>query len=167
MNEQELSSAKLLKLLEKMGFSQKYYDYYAKNIEVVFSTQKRFTGTIKDFAAVLSTTSLDFKYLKNERFFHHRQNHGRGELILNISFSYSSVELIFYVKNGPEIIGGPFTKLAREVAQLSDPNFKYSLAAPKLPFSTRVELQQAVDFGVSLFKEIKQAIINEEWWQKC
>jgi hypothetical protein len=28
-------------------------------------------------------------------------------------------------------------------------------------------LQQAVDFGVSLFKEIKQAIIDEEWWQKC
>ena len=164
MNEQELSSAKLLKLLEKIGFSQKYYDYYAKNSEFIYSNQKHFTCTIKDFAAVLSTTALDFKYKKNERFFHHKQNYGKCELILNVAFPYTSVELIFYVKNEHEYVGGPFPKLAREVAQLSDPHFKYSPAAPKLPFSNRDELQQAVNFGVSLFKEIKQAIIDEEWY---
>jgi hypothetical protein len=162
MNEQELSSAQLLKLLEKIDFSRKYYDYYAKNSELIYSNQKRFTCTIKYFAAVGSTTALDFKYKTNERFFHHKQNYGNCELILNVAFPYSSVELIFYVKNEHGYVGGPFPKLAREVAQLSDPHFKYSPAAPKLPFSNKDELQQAVNFGISLFKEIKQAIIDEE-----
>ena len=70
MNEQEFSSAKLLKSLEKIGFSRKYYDYYARNSELIYSNQKRFTWTVKDLAAVLSTTPLDFKYKTNEKFFH-------------------------------------------------------------------------------------------------
>lgn len=161
MNEQKVLSTKLLEILNKINFSQKYYDYYAKN-RAISNTQKSILSS-EDFAAVLSSTFLDFSYSKKEKFFHHKEIIKTWEFDLKISFSNSYIELILSVEH--ELLGyagGPFPKLAREAAQLSNPNFQYSPASPKIPFSNRDELQQAVNFSVSLFEEIKQAILSNE-----
>ncbi|MBD2609890.1 hypothetical protein H6G94_01130 [Nostoc punctiforme FACHB-252] len=161
MNEQKIFSYQLLELLNQINFSQKYYDYYAKSKEN--SSQEKSVLKTEDFAAALSSTSLDFSYNKKERFFHYEENNNKWQFELNISFSKSYIELILSVEN--ELLGyagGPFPKLAREAAQLSNPNFQYSPASPKIPFSNREELQEAVNFGVSLFEEIKQAILSKQ-----
>ncbi|HAG83791.1 MAG TPA: hypothetical protein DCL61_22245 [Cyanobacteria bacterium UBA12227] len=160
MTVQNKLSSKFYELLAGINFEKRYYEYY----ENCRGREKMAGYNRQDCEAVLASTSLEFKYYKKENFFSHKQVYKKNEFILNVAFPYSTVELIFSVKAKDEVIGGPFSLLARQVAQLREPNFEYSPPYPKIRFSNLDELQEAVKFGISLFEDVKQVILSDNDW---
>jgi hypothetical protein len=155
---EESIATQLIEVLAAIEFDRRYYAYYDAHSD---RSRRSWVGVRRqDFEAALATTSLDFKYVKKGNFFSHEQQHEHITLGLNIAFSSSHVELILIVKTRQGYAGGPFPKLAREIGQLRDPNFAPSPASPKLPYSNREELLEAVQFGISLFLDSKRAILS-------
>jgi uncharacterized beta-barrel protein YwiB (DUF1934 family) len=153
------SEEKLLKILQKINFDKNYYQYYEK----CSNRSEKSNLKLDAFESVLMSSSLDFKYDKREKFFGHKTTVARYDVVFNIAFPYSCVELILSIKVDKSCkIGGPFPTLARKVARLSDPNFSYSPYSPVLPFSNHIELRDTVKFGISLFEEVKQSILLED-----
>src|SRR5262245_14471198 len=162
MTNQESPSAKLIELLAGIDFDKRYYAYYEAHKD---RENQSMTGATREtFEAALSPTQLNFKHSKKENFFSYEERHVHCTVGLNVAFPYSTVELILFVKTRNGYVGGPFPKLAREVGQLRDPNFAPSPPSPKLPFSSRSELEEAVRFGVSLFEDAKRAILTYDEW---
>ncbi|WP_407889377.1 hypothetical protein [Scytonema sp. NUACC26] len=159
---QEKLSNQLIRVLNAINFSQRYYNFYEQKKEAISSHKKKSMASYEDLAAALSSISQDFKYYKKENLITYKETFDKWEFVLNIAFTFSYVELILSIKNEHEYAGGPFPKLAREAAQLSDPEFKYSPASPKIPFSNPTEFLSAVNFGISVFQEVKQAILPDE-----
>lgn len=160
MTVKERLSSKLPELMLKIYFDKKYYEYYEN-----CKNREKMTGCKREvFEAALSASYLKFKYYKKEDFFSYKEMHQKCEYILNIAFPYSTVELILSIKTKNGVIGGPFSKLAREVAQMRDPSFEYSPPYPKIPFSNIDELQEVVKFGVLLFEDAKQVILSYDDW---
>jgi hypothetical protein len=154
---------KLLKLLQKINFDQKYYQYYQSRS----NSSEKSNLKLDVFETVLMQTSLDFKYNKKEKFFGHKETVANHDVVFNIAFTSSSVELILSIKADESCkVGGSFPALARKVARLNDPNFDYSPRFPKLPFSNLLELQDTVGFGISLFEEVKQKLLLEDPFKK-
>lgn len=156
MTVQNSLSSKITDLLSKIDFDKRYYEYY----ENCRSRRKMTSCSREDFETALSSTSRGFKYYKKENFFSYKEMHQKGEFILNVAFPYSTVEFILSIKTKDGAIGGPFSKLAREVAQLREPSFEYSPPYPKIPFSNLDELLEVVKFGVLLFEDAKQVILS-------
>lgn len=159
MSDQETLEGKLLELLAKIDLAKRYYGYYESHRD---REEKEMPGAgSEDFKAALATTPLDFKHSKKENFFSHTERHGSCTLIFNVAFRYSAVEFILSVKTKHGVIGGPYASLAYDVGQLRDPNFSPDPVYPKLPFSNADELREVVQFGVSLFEEVKPLILSE------
>jgi hypothetical protein len=153
------SERKLLKALQKIDFDKKYYQYY----ESCSNRPEKSKLKLDDFESVLMSSSLDFKYDKREKFFGHKEIVAKYDVVFNIAFPYSCVELILSIKvDKPCKVGGPFPALARKIATLNNPNFNYSPYSPILPFSNYIELQDTVNFGITLFEEVKQVLLLED-----
>jgi hypothetical protein len=153
------SERKFLKILQKIDFDKKYYQYY----ENCSNRLEKSNLKLDAFESVLISSSLDFKYDKREKFFGHKETVAKHDVVFNVAFPYSCVELILSVKVAESCkVGGPFPALARKVARLNDPNFNYSPYSPVLPFSNYVELQDTVNFGIALFEEVKQKLLLED-----
>ncbi|MEC4815532.1 MAG: hypothetical protein SAK29_19985 [Scytonema sp. PMC 1069.18] len=159
---QEKLSNQMIQVLNAIHFPQRYYNFYEQKKEAISSHKKKSMASHKDLVAAFSSMSLDFKYYQKENLMTHKEKFEQWELVLNIAFTFDYVELILSIKNEHEYAGGPFPKLAREAAQLLDPEFKYSPASPKIPFSNLTEFLSAVNFGISVFQEVKQAILPDE-----
>jgi hypothetical protein len=156
------SEGKLLKILQKINFDKKYYQYY----EECSNHSEKSNLKLDDFESVLMSIPLDFKYDKREKFFGHKTTVLEHDVIFNVAFPYSCVELILSIRVDEMCkVGGPFPSLSRKVARLSDPDFSYSPYSPVLPFSNYFELQEAVNFGISLFEEIKQELVVESFFE--
>lgn len=149
-------STELIKLLEQVDFGRRYFDCYAaisaREGRVVFEVDRTTAE------AVLAEAGLGFKYFTKESFFRYREKRRGYNLLFHVSFRYSSMECGFYIRGDWGVIGGPWSVLARQVIEMREPNFEPSPAAPKLPFSTMAELREVVDFGVSLFREVRDVI---------
>jgi hypothetical protein len=155
---EESIATQLIEALAGIEFDGRYYAYYDAHSDRM---RRNWAGVRRpDFEAALATTSLDFKYVKKGNFFSHEQRHERCTITLNIAFSSSNVELILLVKTERGHAGDPFPVLANEVGQRRDPNFSHTPPYPRLPFSNREELLEAVQFGVSLFLDSKRAILS-------
>ena len=158
MSSEETLTAKLLELLAGMNFASRYYEYCDRysNRGPMPSYGRR------DLETALATTSLEFQYHSKERFFSHRAN---DEVVgLNVAFPHSKVELILTLATAAGDIGGTFAELAEQVALEQDPDFEHSPPYPLLPFSNEAELREAVQFGVSLFLDARQAILSYQGW---
>jgi len=160
MDAKQTAGAKLIDLLSGIEFARRYYDFE--------KTSRERAGNWgmgrKDFEAALAATSLSFVYEAKERFFKHEQAHEHCAISLGVAFSASTIEMILYVKTKHGYIGGPFPLLARQVAQLRDPNFVYAPPFPKLTFSNVDGLHRAIQFGVSLFRDAKRSILSYTGW---
>jgi hypothetical protein len=161
MSDRRQFELKLYKLLSQMEFAERYYRFFQQ-------TQRNYQGEAsfeqEDFADALSSTGVDFKYDKRERFFGHKESHPSCDLTLNVAFLDDSVEFILAVKTSQGYIGGPFTVLARQVKRLGTPDFDYSPRSPKPQFSNAEQLQDVVNFGVLLFKDAKRVILSAGGW---
>jgi hypothetical protein len=150
----------LLQLLAGMDFAERYYGYFERT---------RGRGAMpsysrEDLAAALAATGLEFRYHSKERFFSYREEGKTCTVGLNAAFPDSKVELILTLDTADGDIGGTFAELAADVRQARDPGFEYSPPYPKLPFSNATELGEAVQLGVSLFKDAKHAILAHDAW---
>lgn len=151
-------ATQLIEVLSGIEFDRRYYAYYDANSDRL---RRNWVGVRRqDFEAALAAPSLDFKYFKKGSFFSHEQQHEHCTIGLNIAFSSSTVELILSVKTERGYAGGPFPVLAKEVGQSRDPNFSPTPPYPRLPFSNREELLEAVQYGIALFLDSKRAILS-------
>jgi len=159
MTKSQLLTEQALEVLAKIDFAGRYYDYYKSRAEI----EKKGNSTLnqEDFETVLSQSGMKFKYVKKDKFFSCKEISRSLSFELKIAFPYSTVELILSIKDGTEYFGGPFARIARQVAQVADPSFSPYPASPKLPFSNVEELQEAIQFGISLFKEVKITLLSE------
>jgi hypothetical protein len=159
--EQKLGQ-KLFKTLRRINFDKKYYGYCESHSDRTEKSNLK----LSDFESVLMSTSLNFKYDKREKFFGHKETLENHTIVFNIAFSSCRVEIILsIIVNESCTIGDPFSALARRVARLDDPNFEYSPRYPEFPFSNYLELQDAVNFGISLFEEIKQGLLVDKFFE--
>jgi hypothetical protein len=163
MADKEMLYAKLIKLLAGMDFDKRYYGFY----EAQRGQGKKGMSTLRleDFQTALAKTSLDFSYQAKEKFFSHTETFDHCAVGLNVAFPYSSaVEFILSVKTRQGDLGDPFSSLAHDVGEFRDPDFHSEPEFPNLPFSSKAELHEAVQFGVSLFQDAKHAILSYKGW---
>ena len=151
---------KLLALLAAIEFDKRYFHFY--------ETHKSAWG--KDlpghgralFESVLQTSGLTFVYRAKENFFHHEERQRALMLTLNVSFSPFAADFILAIKTPTAVVGGPYAALAYNIGRWRDASFQYSPRAPRLPFSTMVELNEAISLGVTLFTETKSKLLTTE-----
>jgi hypothetical protein len=160
MADREKLSKELLYLLKKIDFADRYYQFYETTRDR--PKMKDFKDQLKD---ILSSTNPPFKYVRKEDFYVYREDHEACIFFLKASFRYSQIEWILEIELGEHYLGGPFTFLAEQAKQIDDPDFAYAPLAPRPHFSDLEELREAVDFGVSLFEDTKEAVLTE-WGQK-
>lgn len=154
-SEKDKLKLELLNSLAQIDFPKKFYTYYEK----IRNHNQLNDLDQEDYAAAFKNCDIKVTYNKNERFFTYEENNQTHKLKLKLAFAYSTVELILEFETKHGYIGGVLTGLAMDAAKLSDPKFTYSPPYPKFPFSNMEELQDIIKFSISLFDEIKQAII--------
>lgn len=159
MVDKQILSRKLIEVLATVDFATRYYSFCDSQRAKVGETAL----TFKDFEAALRTMPLSVRYNSKEKFFLHEQADGPLHFSLRVAFTVSSIEMMLYLGIERAIVGGPFSVLAKQVAQLHNPNFNHSPAYPKLPFSDAEKLVDALQFGVSLFQDVKRAILSMDW----
>ncbi|HEU0087903.1 MAG TPA: hypothetical protein VFQ77_09655 [Pseudonocardiaceae bacterium] len=164
--DRESLSSKLIELLAQIGFGRRYFEYYAEHSK----RQGRGEHNVdrKTLEVILAETGLGFKYFAKEKFFRHVEKCQGYDLMLHAAFPYSAAEFLLYVKGDWGVVGGPWSELARQVMQASDPDFNPSPASPKLPFSNEAELREVVQFGITLFGEARDVITSffDGWIQE-
>ena len=156
MSDRETATTQLLDFLESIGFARRYYAYY----ERVRGRGRAAVVSSEMLEGALAATGLDFKYRAREKFYQYREERGGIEVGLNVAFPSSLVEFILVCKTGAGHIGAPYTQLARDIMVRADPNFTFSPPSPKLPFSNEQELREALAFGVGLFQETKEVLLE-------
>lgn len=159
MSNQETLLQVLLKFMVDLGFSKRYYEFYEKCREGADGA-----GSQEDFEHAVRLSALGFKYNKKERFFSYKEKHPQCEVVFKIAYAHSQIEFILYVKTNHGYIGGPFAGLAHESEELSNPDFEYSPAYPTIPFSTREQAKEIVEWGISLFEDCRTAILAYKGW---
>ncbi|HEX6288587.1 MAG TPA: hypothetical protein VFZ66_05315 [Herpetosiphonaceae bacterium] len=150
---------KLIRILSKINFADRYYQFY----EIGRDRPEMSNYQQDDLIEVLSNTPLEFKYVKKDKFFVYKEKHQTCNLTLKVSFQHSQVDWLFHIETKQGPVGGPYSLLARESKQLDDPDFTYSPRSPRPHFSNLDELQEAVNFGISLFEDAKNAVLAQEW----
>jgi len=155
-------SKKLVELLAQIDFGRRYFDLYAESSEREGAADCHVDR--KDIDAALDDAGLEFKYLAKEQFFRHVDKQDGYDLLLHAAFPYCTAEFGLYVKGAWGAVGGPWPKLARQVVQLSRPDFNPSPASPKLPFSDAAGLREAVRFATTLYGEARDVITSFDGW---
>jgi len=163
MTDRDAMQEKLTELLAAAGFDAKYYSFYAAQ-QAKHQGKGMSDANRSTFAAVLESTGLSFKYHAGEKFFEHTDPESSPPARLKIAFSTTRVELILGVKTAHGFVGGPFSVLAAAVGKSRDPSFSHTPPYPKLPFSNENELKEAVDFGVSLYGDVKARVARHDVW---
>ena len=157
MTDHKAGQRRLFELLAGIDFGRRYFDFYEarRGLEGV-----REVGPARqEVREALARTALAFRYDEPEDFYQHRERHDGVTLLLHVAVSVGTVDLMLYVRTAAETLGGPYTWLAREAILLRDPSFSPTPRAPKLPFSTVHELHEAIDHGVRLFGDARDAIL--------
>lgn len=112
-------------------------------------------------AATLTGHGIDAKYDTKEKFFRFEEQQGEHKFVSTIAFSYfAELELLFAIHTASDSAGGALHWLARKVARQHTPNFEYAPRYPRIPFGDAEELEDAVNFSLALFNDIKNAILN-------
>jgi hypothetical protein len=167
MTDEELER-KFSRLLADIDLDRRYYGYSNAHRS---SLRNMMHLSASQLASVLASTQLEFKQDKREKFYAHVEKIGVHEAGLNISFTYSMVELIMYIEGPGGCLGGPVHSLAKMVGESRDPNFNPDPPYPKLPFSNIDELREAVQLSVSLFHDFKTAFFADkelkEWSERA
>ena len=153
---------KLLELLAEVDFDRRYYAYYESHRSPEDADS---VVSDKDLATALSQTALEFEYTASEHLFRHKEVCDSIELMFGVGLlGGSDLEFLLYLKTSKGFLGGPFPKLAREVGQVRDPAFTCSPRSPKLPVSRLQDLQEAVQFGLSLFEDARNKLCSFQGW---
>jgi hypothetical protein len=162
MADRDAHRARLVELLAGIDFGARYYAYYEQCRTRGPATPPNLTRD--DQEAALAAGPLAFTYRARERFFDHAERHGKLEVGLNVFFAASTAEFILKLRTIHGHVGAPFPLLARRAEQLRDPDFSYSPAAPKLPYSNRDELIDVVQFGIALYQDARRVILDHADW---
>jgi hypothetical protein len=115
------------------------------------------------YEAALAELPLDFTYDRRERFFGASERFPGAETGLNVAFGPGRAELILKVTVAGERVGAPFTLLARQVAQLADPDFSYTPRAPKLYFADEAGLRATLRVAIGLYEDARRVVLDEPW----
>jgi hypothetical protein len=159
MDEKPSSQQQLLELLAKNGFHERYYDF----VDAARQTASKERCTYEQFCEVLSKERL-FEHCKKERFFWLEETIGTWLFTLKLAYFHSKLELIISAKRNGQTVGGVVPKLAREAAQVLDPEFTPQPLSPKIPFANQTELRAAAAFGVSLYEDVKSTVLSFTPW---
>lgn len=146
---------KLITLLANMNFATHYYSTY----ETFKGKQPSTKFEVNDYLEAINAVSeMPFKYYKKEKFFGIREKWGELVVKFNIALYHNcAIEFILAVQTPAGFVGGPFPRLANLAAKLNQPDFSYTPRFPRLPFSTKEELRQVMQFGVEIYEETKNA----------
>jgi hypothetical protein len=116
-------------------------------------------------SAALASTGLEFRFERNEKFFGHSETTAGYRFILNALSTDARLELVLGLKTASgEVIGGPYAFLARNIGLLSGRSMPEGAPYPPLPFCDQTTLAESVQFGVSLFKDVRRAILANPNW---
>jgi hypothetical protein len=165
MSEKKRLQGCLIRILASIGFDDRYYSYLATKSSPSQPATRRFS--LDEFSASLASTGLEFKFHRKEKFFGHSETTAGYRFVLNALFTDATLELVLGVTMASgEVIGGPYALLARDVRLLSGRSVPEGAPYPKLPFYDQTTLSEAVQLGVSLFKDIRLAILSNQQWTK-
>lgn len=155
MDEKPDPQPQFLEVLAKTGFHERYYDF----VDAARQSASEERCSYQQFCEVLGEEHR-FEHCKKERFFRLEETIDSWHFVLKLAYFHSKLELIVSAKREGETLGGVVTKLAREAAQVLDPEFTPKPRAPKIPFSNQTELRAAVAFAMSLFDDVKSTILS-------
>ncbi|MEI6046780.1 MAG: hypothetical protein WCS37_20715 [Chloroflexota bacterium] len=166
---QELQQ-ELFYLIAPSGFAGKYYHFYEAHSEV-----QRESGLAFDFdhqwivpperladmlEETLLASGLDFKFSGAGDFFESLEKFEGLEIGLKVALHNSKIEFMLVLKTTDRRIEWPFWGLAAEIELLRDADFEYFPRNPKLPVSSPETLAEAVNFGVTLYNQVKGLILS-------
>lgn len=110
-------------------------------------------------AAALASTGRIFQYNRRERFYATREAGVPGELGINLSLRHGVAEFILVVRVLAGHIGGPFSRLMREVAQRYGPALPEEPRCPQPWYQGPAELRQVLVAGCGLYAEVAGAVL--------
>ncbi len=157
----EKRQVRFVALLGGTDFSRRYYEFYdqGRNRTLIEARDYNHEAVVQ----VMTAIRPNCRYFKSERFFRYTDSCDGHVFYLNVaSLHHSLVELIFFDKT--YAIGGVYSGLAKEVGELADPNFRHQPGYPMLKFGNLEQMREAVVFGLSLYEEMKAAILSCSDW---
>jgi hypothetical protein len=120
---------------------------------------------LHEFSATLASTGLEFRFERNEKFFGHSETAAGYRFILNALFTDARLEWVLGLKTASgKVIGGPYALLARNIRLRSGRSVPEGAPYPALPFCDQTTLAESVQFGVSLFNDVRHAILANPNW---
>jgi hypothetical protein len=146
----------LLSALIRMNFAKRYYDFCDASsgkatVECVMAK--------KDIDEAISAHDPGFKYFAKDKLYCYLETGEYGKIGLNISLLYGNlVELIIVLQVGEDDYTDLVTAIAEDVAKMENPNFSHDPPYPKMAFVDYNDLNNILDFSVSLFEDFKIAI---------
>lgn len=149
----------LNELLAEIDFDQRYYRY----VDSHRGAKPELTeDQIREWVArKLEGMGVSANYDKKEKFFRFEEQVENQNFIYTIALYYDrGLELIISIHTNSDKMGGTLHGLARTVALERDPTFSYSPRYPRIPFGTAAELEEAFQFSMELFRDIKQAVVG-------
>src|SRR6185437_918518 len=151
-------STKLVEVLRRIDFDERYYSFYEK-----IRNRTTPSGLSKlDWEKAISETSLVFRYNSKERFFAAEKQFGPCTIVFNIGFRHDEVELALGVRTPNGWAGGPFTVLANSIGLSRDPNFSPMPPYPTLPFSNAEQLREIIRFAMTLYGDAERAVVSSK-----
>ncbi len=153
-------------ILAPTRFSSKYYGFYETHSQIEVEPGVRFGLELLEEA--LLTSGLTFKYIGTEDFFETLEKWEGLEIGLKVALHNAKIKFVLVLKTGGRCIEWPFWGLAAEIELLRDSDFEYFPRNPKLPVSNPESLKETVNFGLTLYKQVREAILShkKEWSEK-
>jgi hypothetical protein len=159
----------LFYLIAPSGFAHKYYSFYEAHPEV----EKELEVDQELLEKALLASGLDFRFIRASGFFESLEKYDDLEIGLSVAIHNSKLEFMLVLKTAERRIEWPFWGLAAEIELLRDADFEYFPRNPKLPVSSLDSLEETVNFGVTLYKQVKNlilshrtAVVNEGFWNE-
>jgi hypothetical protein len=152
----ETLQEELFDLLASLNFANKYYGYYETHFEIKSITSVSFDREF--FEASLLASGLDFRFNEDEEVFEYVDKRNKLEINLKCTLKDCQVACVLVLKTRGRAVEWPFWGLAAEVELLRDPDFEYFPRNPKLPVSNLEDLQEAINFGVALYRQIREEL---------
>jgi hypothetical protein len=148
----------LFYLLAPSGFASKYYGFYEAHREMEKELGVSFDQEL--LQKTLLASGLDFKFIGTKDFFESLEKFEGLEIGLNVASHNSKIEFVLVLKTADRRIEWPFWGLAAEIELLRDSDFEYFPRNPKLPVSSSETLEDTINFGVTLYKQVKDLILS-------
>jgi hypothetical protein len=156
--ERDEAQRRFEELAAELEFDRKYF-------ALIERTRPRRPGVAVPFcerAQVLAQLGRRFSYHRGEKFYKVFAPDLPPALRLHLGLEYGGAELIAVVETPAGGVGGVFSGLARDIAELRDPTFTPDPPYPRPWFRDADELTDVLRDGYALLDELAAAVLRSD-----